>query len=60
MTESENINKVVNQVDIWVVMVVMMTLRDAEAESQPATAVSHTEPQTQKHSGPILVKQALN
>ena len=41
-------------------MAVMMALSDVEAEPLLNTAVSHREPQRERHSGQVLEKPALN
>ena len=60
MTESDNIKEVVNQVAMQAVVAVMMALRDMEGGSQMTTAVTHREPQGQRHSGPMLMKPAFS
>ena len=59
MVKSGNI-KVVNQEAVKVLTAEMMALGDAEAGPLPTTAVSHREPDKQRHSGPILVKLVFN
>ena len=55
MAELDSIKEVVNHAAMQAATAVMMALRDAKAGSWPTTAVSHREPQKQRHSGTVLV-----